>query len=122
MDAVWSPDGRWIAFSMASRATSRLFELYLMHPDGSEVRQLTSGTDGFFSLRPSWSPDGNQLVFVRGTSDVHVTNVWSINVDGSHLYQVTSEQPNTGPAALSRGCREASRKPTLRLESDFRWP
>lgn len=95
-DAVWSPDGRWIAFSMASRATSGLFELYLMHPDGSGVQQLTSATDGLFSVHPTWSPQSDQLVFVRGTNDVHVTNVWSIDVDGSHLYQATHEPAEYG--------------------------
>jgi Tol biopolymer transport system component len=89
-NAVWSPDGRWIAFSMASRATGRLFELYLMHPDGSEIRRLTFGADdGLFSLQPVWSPDSGQLLFVRGTDDVHVTDIWSVNADGSQLYQVT---------------------------------
>ena len=51
-DAVWSPDGRWIAFSMATKATGGLFQLYLMHPNGSCVRQLTSGSDGLFLPAP----------------------------------------------------------------------
>ncbi len=95
-DAVWSPDGRWIAFSMASKATGGLFELYLMHPDGSGARQLTSGTDGLFSLHPTWSPDSGQLVFLRGTSNVNLTDIWSINVDASHLDQVTHKPAGYG--------------------------
>ena len=88
-DAVWSPDGRWIAFSMATKATGGLFELYLMHPNGSGVRQLTSGSDDRSSLHPTWSPDGDQLLFLRGRSNSGNTNIWSIDVDGSRLYQVT---------------------------------
>jgi Tol biopolymer transport system component len=95
-DAVWSPDGRWIAFSMASKATGGLFELYLMHPDGTGVRQLTSATSGLFSLHPTWSPDSSQLLFLRGTSDPNLTNIWSINADGSHLYQVTHQPAGYG--------------------------
>jgi WD40-like Beta Propeller Repeat len=95
-DAVWSPDGRWIAFSMASKATQGLFELYLMHPDGSGVRQLTSGAHGLFSLHPTWSPDSDQLLFLRGSSDMNLTDIWSINVDGSHLYQVTHQPAGYG--------------------------
>lgn len=95
-DAVWSPDGRWIAFSMASKATSGQFELYLMHPDGSGVRQLTSAARGLFSLHPTWSPDSSQLLFLRGTSDPNLTNIWSINADGSQPYQVTHEPANYG--------------------------
>jgi len=95
-DAVWSPDGRWIAFSMASKATSGLFELYLMHPDGSGLRQLTPATGGLFSLHPTWSPDSSQLLFQRGTSNPNLTNIWSINADGSHLYQVTHQPAGYG--------------------------
>ena len=74
---------------MATRATGGLFQLYLMHPDGSAVRQLTSGSDGLSSLHPTWSPESNQLLFLRGTSNSGNANIWSINVDGSQLYQVT---------------------------------
>jgi Tol biopolymer transport system component len=95
-DAVWSPDGQWIAFSMASKATGGRFQLYLMHPDGSGVRQLTSGTDGLFSLHPTWSPDSSQLVFHRGTTNVKLADIWSINLDGSHLYQVTHQPAEYG--------------------------
>ena len=95
-DAVWSPDGQWIAFSLATRATGGLFQLYLMHSDGSAVRQLTSGSDGLSSLHPTWSPESNQLLFLRGTSNSGNANIWSINVDGSHLYQVTNKPAGYG--------------------------
>jgi Tol biopolymer transport system component len=95
-DAVWSPNGQWIAFSMATRATGGLFQLYLMHPDGSGIRQLTSGSDDLSSLHPTWSPDSNQLLFLRGTSNAGDANIWSTNVDGSHLYQVTHEPAGYG--------------------------
>ena len=95
-DAVWSPDGRWIAFSMATKATGGLFQLYLMHPNGSGVRQLTSGSDGLSSLHPTWSPDSDQLLFLRGTSNSGNANIWSINVHGSRLYQVTHKSAGYG--------------------------
>ena len=95
-DAVWSPDGRWIAFSMATKATGGLFQLYLMHPNGSCVRQLTSGSDGLSSLHPTWSPDSDQLLFLRGTSNSGNANIWSINIHGSRLYQVTHKSAGYG--------------------------
>lgn len=54
---VWSPDGRWLAFSRGEFAA--LSEVYVMRPDGSELRKVA---DGF---SPSWSPDGQRLVFAR---------------------------------------------------------
>ncbi len=98
-DAVWSPDGRWIAFSMATKATGGLQELYLMHPNGSGVRQLTSSADGLYALQPTWSPDSQQLLFTRGTDDPHLGDLWSIDVDGSHLNQVTHTPAGYGAPA-----------------------
>jgi Tol biopolymer transport system component len=88
-DAVWSPDGNWVAFTLATKASSGLHELVLMHPDGSALHTLSSASDGLFSLQPVWSPDSDQLLFIRGTGDVHVVDLWSINVDGSQLKRVT---------------------------------
>ena len=96
-DAVWSPDGRWLAFTMATKASKGLHQLFLMHPDGSGLRPLTSAKDGLFSLQPVWSPDSQQLLLIRGVqrrfpggpADVSVTDLWSINRSGSGLSQVT---------------------------------
>ena len=97
-DAMWSPDGRWIAFTMV---TAGLRELFLMRPDGSGVRQLTSSADGLDARQPTWSPDSSQLLFSRGTGDPNLNNLWSIDVDGSQLFQVTHRLTNyTGLAWL----------------------
>jgi len=59
--ATWSPDHQKIAFM--SGITDP--EIYVMDSDGSDVQQLTRhrGFDG----SPHWSPDGNQIFFVRDT-------------------------------------------------------
>lgn len=88
-DAVWSPDGNWVAFTLATKASTGLHELFLMHPDGSALHALVSASDGLFSLQPVWSPESDQLLFKRGMENPGVVDLWSINVDGSQLYQVT---------------------------------
>jgi Tol biopolymer transport system component len=105
-DASWSPDGQWIAFTMTPPSNSDWApQLYVMHPDGSGVVQLAFETDSFW-LGPKWSPDSSQLLIVRGTGeDENVTDVWSVDVDGSNLYQVTHEPAGYGafwftPAAV----------------------
>lgn len=90
-EAVWSPDGRWIALTMAAKTTGGLHELYLMHPDGSCLHALTGGAEGWVALRPTWSPDSSQLLFTRGTGDPNVGDLWSVDVDGSHLHRITHE-------------------------------
>jgi tricorn protease len=59
-DAIWSPDGKWIAYN--SDATGEN-ELYLRPQDGKgEAVQLTSGADTYF-YAPKWSPDSKKLTW-----------------------------------------------------------
>ena len=95
-DVAWSPNGQWLAFTMATKAEDGRHQIYLMHPDGSDVHQLTSAADGRFALQPVWSPDGRQLVFLSGaeqfgggSDNVHVVDLWSIDADGSNLRRLT---------------------------------
>jgi hypothetical protein len=90
-DAIWSPDGQWVALSMASKASNGLHELYLMHPDGSALHRLVSSSDGLISTQPFWSRDSDQLLFKRFTNSPNVVDLWSVNVDGSQLYRVTHQ-------------------------------
>jgi WD40 repeat protein len=93
-DAVWSPDGQWIAFSMATKAADGLLQLYLMHPDGSGIRQLTPGRDGLSSVHPTWSPESDQLLFLRGTDNSGAA----------------TSRAGTGRGRLSRGCHRNGSK------------
>jgi TolB protein len=52
-DPAWSPDGKWIIFS--SNRDVPWYELYLIHPDGSELMRLTtSESDIRFA---AWKPE-----------------------------------------------------------------
>ena len=80
--AVWSPDGRMIAFSSWRDGRS---EVYVMNADGSGQRNLSRhpARDG----SPAWSPDGRRIAFVSlrdGQSEVYV-----MNVDGSGQRRLT---------------------------------
>lgn len=59
-DAVWSPDGKWIAYN--SDATGEN-ELYVRSQDGKgEATQLTNGADTYF-YGAIWSPDSKKLMW-----------------------------------------------------------
>ena len=80
--AAFSPDGKWI---LHRRQKGEISQVFLMHADGSEDRNLSgiSSTDGW----PSWSPDGKRIVFSR-----HVENgfqLFLMNPDGSGVRQLT---------------------------------
>ncbi|MGI9087464.1 MAG: S41 family peptidase [Chthoniobacterales bacterium] len=59
-DAVWSPDGKWIAYN--SDATGEN-ELYVRAQDGKgEPVQVTSKADTYY-YQPIWSPDSKKLLW-----------------------------------------------------------
>ena len=60
--AAWSPDGAWIAFQSTRGSQDGLPHIWLVRADGSESRQLTS----VVGERPTWSPDGNEVLFTAG--------------------------------------------------------
>jgi serine/threonine protein kinase/Tol biopolymer transport system component len=55
----WSPDGSQIAF--AGRTQDSPWRLYLVSAEGGSPTQLLAGEGE--ELDPSWSPDGNSIVF-----------------------------------------------------------
>ncbi|HEU5330510.1 MAG: TolB family protein [Thermomicrobiales bacterium] len=62
-DAAWSPDGKWLAFAVRDD-NSGSTSIWAMRADGSSARRLIdNGSDR--DRAPVWSPDGNQLAFVR---------------------------------------------------------
>jgi len=59
-DAVWSPDGKWIAYN--SDATGEN-ELYVRAQDEKgQPQQITSGADTYY-YQPIWSPDSKKLLW-----------------------------------------------------------
>jgi tricorn protease len=59
-DAVWSPDGKWIAYN--SDATGEN-ELYVRSQDGKgPATQVTSGADTYY-YQAVWSPDSKKLLW-----------------------------------------------------------
>ena len=82
--------------------------VWVANPDGSGKRQVTRGSE---AGHPSWSPDGQQIVFVRqrGTEN---SDLYVINADGSHQRRLTNDtehesspswSPDGRSIAFSRG-------------------
>jgi TolB protein len=94
VSAQWSPDGQLIAFTSKLRAQQ---QVWVVRPDGTSPREVTYPTNGNSSETPVWSPDGNELLFLRGDRSGQL-GLWTVNVDGTRLFNVTSIAANAGYA------------------------
>jgi TolB protein len=87
---AWSPRGDLIAFYSNRDAPSSddlTGEIYVMEPDGSNVRRLTSTPDG--ESFPQWSPDGRRLAFNRFVEATGHRDIYVMRANGSGETQVT---------------------------------
>lgn len=79
----WSLDGKQIAFLSRTNSGD---DIYLIHPDGSQVARLTQ--DGSLKECPTWSPDSKQIAFLSeltGNPEIYV-----INADGTDQRRLTN--------------------------------
>jgi Tol biopolymer transport system component len=83
----WSADGKQIVFN-EYRAPDFLGQLWIMNGDGSNQRLLLADTD-FDDERPSFSPDGNSVVFSRCRLDIEACALFRMAIDGSNRAAIT---------------------------------
>jgi TolB protein len=81
---AWSPDGKQLAVSLSREGGSQIF---LVNPDGSGVRRLT--TSSAIDTEPRFSPDGKWLYFTsdRGGS----AQIYRMPATGGEPQRVTFE-------------------------------
>jgi hypothetical protein len=66
-EAVWSPDGKWVAFDRWMSESGGVADVWVVRADGTGLRRLTTSPiprppDGSVSTPLAWSPDGKQLL------------------------------------------------------------
>ncbi len=86
MFARYSPDGKTIAYS--NKKSDQEAEIVLVDRKGRLLASLTN--NGFRSFYPSWSPQGDALLFFsRHETNNEDDEIYSINLDGSGLDRLT---------------------------------
>jgi Tol biopolymer transport system component len=95
----WSPQGNEIVFSVHLTPDVHS-SIWVVHSDGSGLHEINvqpasacGGADANPTAQgcnhPTWSPDGTQIAFVRSFSNVVDGELYTVNLDGTGLFQVT---------------------------------
>jgi Tol biopolymer transport system component len=100
INAAWSPDGQYIAFSSVRNKPTDTEQVFVMRVGGSDVRQITS--DPTRSRRAvAWSPTNRILIATFEAPDF-LSDLRSIQSDGTNEIALIST-PNVadyaGPGA-----------------------
>lgn len=112
----WSPDGRRIIYSAGSYTTRRregspiitrsveTSNIFVMNADGTNVKQITHGSDRNF--HPVYSRDGSRIAFVS-TRPPGWSEIFVMNFNGSNQQPVTKspvgaycDDPSWSPSGL----------------------
>lgn len=88
-DPVYAPDGNTIAFDSFGR-DGLLGAVYLINPDGTNVRRVTPAWVGGF--RSDWSPDGQKLLFSSHCCNPQLASVYSVRIDLRKIRRLTLDQ------------------------------
>ncbi len=99
MDPTWSPDGRYLAFSMRKPLVTKIIDpnrilvedIGLIPAEGGTVRKLT-GSVGPAS-NPAFSPDGKTIAYIghaRQYGDYTQPSVWAVSTEGGEPHDVTA--------------------------------
>ena len=80
MFAEWSPDGQWIAYHSRKKGG-----IWIVPSGGGTARQVVD-----FGSQPTWTPDGQSLVFSSDAGGMAAQSVlWTVRVDGTSRRQLT---------------------------------
>ena len=77
-------------FSFSSDGAKIIFlsnyNIWTVNTDGSDLRQLTEGSNSNY---PSWSSDGEKIVFTRSNEEKNSNDLWMMNREGKNQVALT---------------------------------
>jgi TolB protein len=100
LDAVLSPTGRWIAFSVSTANSKDANEIWIVRADGSGLERLT--VMKHLQHEPAWSPDERWIYFLSGDG-VQAHDIWRVEVRSQNTEQLTAGELYHFNVAVSPG-------------------
>lgn len=93
----FSSDGKFLIYDKVSYSYYkshdfwRLSKIIVVQNSEIWLRDLSTGENTLLGngAQPSLSPDGKSIVFVRYSSDAKSCSIWTMDIDGGNLVQVT---------------------------------
>jgi len=101
--AQLSSDGNQIAFVLAKpdwKLGKRVSHVWRVRTDGSEMVQLTNGTEG--EQEPRWSPDSREVAFVAKRGDDKNEQIYILPAQGGEARRLTTHETAVSNIAWSR--------------------
>ena len=98
-DAVMSPDGEHIAFSLSTSGSIDDNNIWLVDSDGKNQQKLTNMQG--LQHEPVWSPDGNSLYFLSGMGG-QAHDIWQLTLATMEAEQLTTSSLYHFDVAVSR--------------------
>ena len=95
-DPAWAPDSAQITFSWdgaieKGKEVGRTMGIYVVNRDGSGLRKIIDAGDRPAAVfNPTWSPDGNELIYDKGVGGVR--DLFKVALDGGVPEQLTRRQ------------------------------
>jgi Tol biopolymer transport system component/DNA-binding winged helix-turn-helix (wHTH) protein len=98
---VWSPDGRYIAFSRILKGQTGIYIISALGGAERRVRETLWGEQEFYDVlwsagRLSWSPDGKLLAFSDRASRNEPTSILLLSLDSMAVRRLTSPLHSSG--------------------------
>jgi Tol biopolymer transport system component len=105
-DPQVSPDGRLIAFARQvapQQPESAVHHaIFVVHFDGSGLRQLTAPPEECVDGKPTFAPRGERLFFIRHChGPARGTDTWGVDADGSNLTKLEGRRGRSGASVFS---------------------
>jgi serine/threonine protein kinase len=86
----WTADGRIVYDAKSGEGA----DIWITRPQGTSAKQLTFGG---VNRAPSVSQDGSRIVFMRGENAERDSHLWSMDLDGGNLRQLTNGVEELNP-------------------------